>query len=144
MFPYQGLFTVIHSAVFTGHLVYVCVVVALIFRNDNLLIMRQELTPLIKKNPWVYYRNIWENIIRWHKHNVWPLKLRRHIIIWRELAKNKKNNVYKNGDKIAIFLAFWKINISKLCHRILIFFFSRVTCNSQAFNWDYICFTYIF
>ena len=45
----QTLGTVVHSAVFTGHLVYACVVVALIFRNDNLLIMRRELTPLIKK-----------------------------------------------------------------------------------------------
>ena len=34
---------------FTGHLVYACVVVALIFRNDNSLIMRRELTPLIEK-----------------------------------------------------------------------------------------------
>ena len=41
--------TLVHSAVFTGHLVYVCVVVALIFRNDDSFIMRRELTPLIKK-----------------------------------------------------------------------------------------------
>ena len=41
--------TVVHSAVFTGHLVYACVVVALIFRNGNSLIMRRELTLLIKK-----------------------------------------------------------------------------------------------
>ena len=34
---------------FTGHLVYAWVVVALIFRNDNSLIMRRELTPLTKK-----------------------------------------------------------------------------------------------
>ena len=32
------------SAVFTGHLVYGCVVVALISRYDNALIMRGELT----------------------------------------------------------------------------------------------------
>ena len=38
--------TDVHSAVFTGHLVYACVVVALIFRNDNSLIMKREL-----KNP---------------------------------------------------------------------------------------------
>ena len=36
--------TVVRSAVFTGHLVYACVVVALISRNDNSLIMRRELT----------------------------------------------------------------------------------------------------
>ena len=54
--------TVVHSLMFTGHLVYVCVVVALIFRNDNSLIVRRELTKKLK-NPWVYYRNIWENII---------------------------------------------------------------------------------
>ena len=41
--------TDVHSAVFTGHLVYACVVVALIFRKDNSLIMRRELTPLIEK-----------------------------------------------------------------------------------------------
>ena len=33
--------TVVHSAVFTGHLVYACVVVTLIFCNDNLLIVRR-------------------------------------------------------------------------------------------------------
>ena len=32
----------VHSAVFTGHLVYA-------FRNDNSLILRRELTPLIEK-----------------------------------------------------------------------------------------------
>ena len=37
------------------------------------------------------------------------------------------------------FLRFLKINISKLCHRILIFF-SRVY-NSAAFDWAYICVT---
>ena len=76
--------------------------------------------------------------------NVWPLKLWKHINIWWELAKNRKNNVYKNGDKIAIFHVFLKINISELCHRILIIVFSRVTCNSAAFNRAYICVTYIF
>ena len=39
------LLTVVHSAVFAGHLVYACVVVVLIFRNGNSLIMRRELTP---------------------------------------------------------------------------------------------------
>ena len=34
--------TSIHSSVFTGHLVYACVAVAFIFRNDNSLIMRRE------------------------------------------------------------------------------------------------------
>ena len=29
-----------------------------------------------------------------------------HVHIWRELAKNRKNNVYKNGDKLAIFQGF--------------------------------------
>ena len=43
------------------------------------------------------------------KHNrlflliAWPLKFWKHINIWRELAKNKKNNVYKNGDNLVIF-----------------------------------------
>ena len=27
----------------------------------------------------------------------------KHMNIWRELAKNRKNNAYKNGDNIAIF-----------------------------------------
>ena len=40
----QVHYTVVRSAVFTGHLVYACVVVALISRNDNSLIMRRELT----------------------------------------------------------------------------------------------------
>ena len=40
----QTLYAVVHSALFTGHLV-----VTLIFRNDNSLSMRRELTPLIKK-----------------------------------------------------------------------------------------------
>ena len=34
--------TVVHSAVFTGHLVFTCKIVGLIFRNDNSLIMRRE------------------------------------------------------------------------------------------------------
>ena len=38
--------TAIHSVVFTGHLVYACVVVALIFSNDNSLIMTRELTSI--------------------------------------------------------------------------------------------------
>ena len=38
--------TVVHSAVFTGHLVYACVVIKFIFRNDNSLIMRRELTSI--------------------------------------------------------------------------------------------------
>ena len=46
---YIMIVTVVHSAVFTGHLVYACVVVALIFRDNNSLIMRRELSPLIKK-----------------------------------------------------------------------------------------------
>ena len=49
--------TVVHSAVFMGHLAYACVVVVLIFHNDNSLIMRRELTS-------IHYRNIWENIMR--------------------------------------------------------------------------------
>ena len=38
--------TVVHSAVFTGDLVYTCVVVKLIFLNNNSLIMRRELTSI--------------------------------------------------------------------------------------------------
>ena len=38
--------TIVHSAVFTGHLVYACVVVALIFCNNNSLIMMRELTSI--------------------------------------------------------------------------------------------------
>ena len=38
--------TVVRSAVFTGHLVYACVIVALISRSDNSLIMRRELTSI--------------------------------------------------------------------------------------------------
>ena len=38
--------TDVHSAVFTGHLVYACVVVALIFCNNNSLIMMRELTSI--------------------------------------------------------------------------------------------------
>ena len=41
------------------------------------------------------------------------------------------------------FSCFLKINILKLCHRILIFF-PRATGNSAAFDWAYICVTYIF
>ena len=41
--------TVVHSAVFTEHLVYACVVVTLIFRNDNSLTLRQELTCINSK-----------------------------------------------------------------------------------------------
>ena len=92
------------------------------------------------KNSWFYYRNIWGNIIRLFSLNVWPLKLWKHINIWRKLAKKRKNNVYKNGD----FWRFLIINISKLCHSIIIFFSCWVTCNSPAFVWDYICVTYIF
>ena len=40
----QTLFTVVHSAVLTENLVYACVVVAFIFRNDNSLIMTRELS----------------------------------------------------------------------------------------------------
>ena len=99
-----NMVTVVHSTVFTGHLVYSCIAVTLIFRNENSLIMRQKLTLL--KNPGVYYRNIRENIIRLFLLNVWPLKMWKHINIWQELAKNRKNNVYKNGNKIAIFHVF--------------------------------------
>ena len=42
------------------------------------------------------------------------------------------------------FSLFLKMNISKLCHRIFIIFFSRITCNSAAYDWAYICVTYIF
>ena len=38
--------TVVRSAVFTGHLVYACVIVALISRSDNSLIMRRELASI--------------------------------------------------------------------------------------------------
>ena len=38
--------TVVHSALFTGHLVYTCILVTLIFRNDNAVIMRRELTSI--------------------------------------------------------------------------------------------------
>ena len=38
--------TVVQSPVFTGQLVYACVVVKLIFRNDNSLITRRELTSI--------------------------------------------------------------------------------------------------
>ena len=44
--PGPRVFMVVHSAVFTEHLVHACVVVALIFRNDNSLIMRRELTSI--------------------------------------------------------------------------------------------------
>ena len=42
----RGYYTALHSAVFTGHLVHTCVVVALIFRNNNSLIMRRELSSI--------------------------------------------------------------------------------------------------
>ena len=42
-------------------------------------------------------------MIRLFLFEVWPLKLWKHLNIWRELAKKRKNSVYKNGDKIAIF-----------------------------------------
>ena len=44
MHALYGMDTVVHSAVFTGHLVYACVIVALIFRYDSSLIMKRELT----------------------------------------------------------------------------------------------------
>ena len=40
---------VVHSAVFTRHLVYTCVGVALISRNDKSLIMSRELTSIHQK-----------------------------------------------------------------------------------------------
>ena len=42
----RGYYTAVHSAVFTGHLVHTYVIVALIFCNNNSLIMRRELTSI--------------------------------------------------------------------------------------------------
>ena len=88
--------TFVLSAVFTGHLVYACVVVALIFRNDNSFIKKSLI--LLSKHLRKHNLTLFLN--------VWPLKLWKHISIWRELEKNRKNNVYKNGNKIAIFGVF--------------------------------------
>ena len=59
------------------------------------------------KNPWFYYRNIWEYIMRLFLLNVWPLRLSIHINIRCQLAKNRKNNIYKNSNKIAILGILW-------------------------------------
>ena len=98
--------TAVHSAVFTGHLVHACVVVVLIFCYDNSLIMRWELT-FIHQKIFDFVTKTWENIIWLFLLNVWRLKSWKHINIWRALAKNRKNNDYKNGDKITIFDVFW-------------------------------------
>ena len=95
--------TVVHSAVFTGHLVYACVVVALIFCNDNSLIMRREWTPisvillpkhLSKHNPTLLIESLATEIVGTYKYLA-------------GISEKQENNVYKNGDKIAIFDVFW-------------------------------------
>ena len=59
------------------------------------------------------------------------------------ISKEQGNQCLQKWRQNSDFSRFLKINISKLCHRILIFF-SRVACNSAAFDWAYICVTYIF
>ena len=126
--------TVVHSAVFMGHLAYACVVVVLIFHNDNSLIMRRELTS-------IHYRNIWENIMRLII-NLFIECLATQIVgTYKHLAeiteKPEKQCLQKwrqNSD----FWRFLIINISKLSHRIIIIFFLS---NTQLGSfWLSLCF----
>ena len=71
------------------------------------------------------------------KHN--PTLFKHLAGISEEQEKQCLQKWRQNSD----FLRFLKINISKLCHMILIFF-SRVACNSAAFDLVYMCVTYIF
>ena len=58
------------------------------------------------------------------------------------ISEEQEKQCLQKWQQSSDFSCFLKINISKLCHRILIFF--RVTGNSAAFDWAYICVTYIF
>ena len=87
--------TVVHSAVFTGHLVYACVVVALIFCNNNSLIMRRGWTSisvillpkhLRKYNPTLLIESLATEIVETYKS-------------WQELAKNRKTMFTKMATK---------------------------------------------
>ena len=68
--------------------------------------------------------------------NVWQLKLWKHLA---GISEEQEKQCLQKWRQNSNFLRFLKINISKLCHRILIFF-SRVY-NSAAFDWAYICVT---
>ena len=59
-------------------------------------------------------------------------------------SKEQEKQCLQKWRQNSDFSRFLKINISKLCHRFLITFFSRVTCNSAAFDRAYICVIYIF
>ena len=83
-----------------------------------------------KHNPTLFIECLATEILETYKHLVG---------IFEEQEKQCLQKWQQNSD----FSRFLKINISKLCHRILIIFF-RVTCNSAAFDWACICVTYIF
>ena len=118
----QAVGTVVHFALFTGHLVYACVLVTLIFRNDNAAIMRRELTSLIKKS-W----SLLPKHIRKHTPALFMECLATEIVeTYKDLAgisEEQEKQCLQKWRQNSDFSRFLKINISKLSHRILIIFF---------------------
>ena len=67
--------------------------------------------------------------------NVWSLKFRKHVNIWRELAKKSKNYVYKNCGKIdwtciCVAYIFFLIVITHSVNPT----FSQISCSSTHFG----------
>ena len=73
-------------------------------------------------NPTLFIECLATEIVETYKHLVG---------ISEEEEKQCLQKWQQNSD----FSCFLKINSSKLCHRILIFFFFRVTCNAAVFDW---------
>ena len=116
-----NMVTVVHSTVFTGHLVYACILVTLIFHNDNSLIMRQELTLLIKKS--------WSLLLKhMRKHNPTlfvECLATENVETYKHLAgisKEQEKQCLQKWQQNSDFSRFLKIIISKLCQDFNNFF----------------------